>query len=126
MQLGTVFTDITEWLITNTVTVVLAILLLITGWGFAQFLSVRIRTKMSINPNADDTVAPAIAQFSRYALYIVTVMLVLNLFGIPLTSMLAVLGATGLAIAVGLRGILFNISSGLMILALRPISVMTT
>lgn len=123
MQFGTVFADLTEWLITNTVTVVLAIVILAIGWGIAQFLSTRIRTKMATNPNADKTIAPAIAQFARYALYIVTIMLVLNLFGLPLTSMLAVLGAAGLAIALGLRGILSNISSGLMILTLRPMSV---
>lgn len=78
---------------------------------------------MARNSKADETVAPAVAQFARYAIYAVTLMLVLGLFGLPFTAMLTALGAIGLAIAIGLRGILTNISSGLMILALRPMSV---
>lgn len=123
MQFSIIFADISDWLIANTVTVILAFILLIVGWGIAQFLSVRIRTNIATNPKIDNTIAPAIAQIVRYAIYIVTVIFVLRLLGLPLTTMFAVLGAAGLAIALGLRGILANISSGLMILALRPMSV---
>ncbi len=123
MQFRTIISTLTEWVITNTVTLVLAVLLLAVGWSFARLLSNRIKMRMTSDPNADDTVAPAVAQFARYAIYTGTLMLVLGLFGVPFTIMLTVLGAVGLAVAVGLRGILANISSGLMILALRPMSV---
>lgn len=123
MTFSQIVSSITEWLVTHTLTLSIIIGILVVGWSFAHFLSSRIRTRMARNPNADDTVAPAVAQFARYAVYITTITLVLLIAGVPLSLMLTALGAAGLAIAIGLRGVLSNISSGLMILALRPMSV---
>ncbi|MGH8041965.1 MAG: mechanosensitive ion channel family protein, partial [Rudaea sp.] len=48
---------------------------------------------------------------------------VVQVLGVPMTSMLAVLGAAGLGIGLALKDSLSNIASGLMLVALRPIRV---
>jgi small conductance mechanosensitive channel len=53
----------------------------------------------------------------------VSVITVIGLFGIPMASLLAVLGAAGLAIGLALQGTLANVASGVMLLILRPFNV---
>ena len=47
----------------------------------------------------------------------------LGQFGVQTTSIIAVLGAAGLAIGLALQGTLSNVASGIMLLLLRPFSV---
>src|SRR5699024_4853007 len=53
----------------------------------------------------------------------ITVMAVLNQFGVERTGIIAVLGTIGLAIGLALQGTLSNIASGMMLLVLRPFNV---
>jgi len=48
---------------------------------------------------------------------------VVQVLGVPMTSMIAVLGAAGLAIGLALKDSLSNIASGVMLVALRPFKV---
>ena len=48
---------------------------------------------------------------------------VLNQFGVQTASIIAVLGAAGLAIGLALQGTLANVASGVMLLMLRPFNV---
>jgi small conductance mechanosensitive channel len=48
---------------------------------------------------------------------------VLNRFGVQTTSLIAVLGAAGLAIGLALQGTLSNVAAGVMILAFRPFKI---
>ena len=49
-----------------------------------------------------------------------TLILVLAEFGIQTTSIIAVLGAAGLAIGLALQGTLQNVAAGFMLLFIRP------
>jgi small conductance mechanosensitive channel len=51
------------------------------------------------------------------------VIAVLSLFGIETTSLIAVLGAAGLAVGLALQGTLSNFASGVMLLLFRPFKV---
>ena len=59
----------------------------------------------------------------RYAILLVTIIIVLGQFGVQTASILAVLGAAGLAIALALQGTLSNIAAGILLLLLRPFNV---
>lgn len=59
----------------------------------------------------------------RVALQVVLLLAVVQLLGVPMTSMLALLGAAGLAIGLALKDSLSNIASGVMLVALRPFKV---
>jgi len=71
----------------------------------------------------DETVLPFLSGLV-YALVLVFVLLaVLGLFGIPTTSIIAVLGAASLAVGLALQGTLANFASGVMLLLFRPFQV---
>jgi len=56
----------------------------------------------------------------KYGILIMTFIAVLSQFGVETTSVIAVLGAAGLAIGLALQGTLQNIAAGIMLLMLRP------
>ncbi len=66
------------------------------------------------------TLIPFLSGLVYYAAIAVVVIAVLGLFGIETTSLVAVLGAAGLAIGLALQGTLSNFSSGVMLLVFRP------
>ena len=72
-------------------------------------------------------VEPTAVLFLRKAAYVillvVLVLAVLQVFGVPMTSMIAVLGAAGLAIGLALKDSLSNIASGVMLVTLKPFRV---
>jgi small conductance mechanosensitive channel len=59
----------------------------------------------------------------RYAILIVILVAALGQLGVQTTSILAVLGAAGLAIGLAMQGTLANIAAGMMLLWLRPFRV---
>lgn len=99
-----------------------AILVLVLGFAVAGWLGRlvrRILTKAQIDP----TLAPILAAVARYALIILVAVAALSQLGIQTASLLAVLGAAGLAIGLALQGTLSNIAAGLMLLWLRPFRI---
>ena len=82
-----------------------------------------VRKQMSTLPHIDKTLAPILASTIRYAGFILTLVVALGQFGVQTTSIIAVLGAAGLAIGLALQGTLSNVASGIMLLLLRPFSV---
>jgi len=70
--------------------------------------------------NTDPTLIPFFASISYYLVLTIVVIAVLNLFGVETTSLVAVIGAAGLAIGLALQGTLSNFASGVMLLTFRP------
>ncbi|MEM7409745.1 MAG: mechanosensitive ion channel domain-containing protein [Myxococcota bacterium] len=68
----------------------------------------------------DPTLVPFISGIVYYLALAVVIIAVLGLFGIETTSLVAVLGAAGLAIGLALQGTLSNFSAGVMLLVFRP------
>lgn len=59
----------------------------------------------------------------RIALYFITVIIIADTLGIPITSLIAVLSVAGLAISLAVQGSLSNLVSGIMILITKPFAV---
>ncbi|MGH1349811.1 MAG: mechanosensitive ion channel family protein [Methyloligellaceae bacterium] len=102
---------------------VTAIIVLIAGFFAARFASRLIRSRMEKVEKIDKTLIPVVAQLSHYTILIFTLILVLAEFGIQTTSIIAVLGAAGLAIGLALQGTLQNVAAGIMLLIIRPFQV---
>jgi len=70
---------------------------------------------------------PVLVPFFANGVYYLTLaavlIAVLGLFGIETTSLIAVLGAAGLAVGLALQGTLSNFASGVMLLIFRPFQV---
>lgn len=112
-----------EWAVDNVTRIVTAFVVLIAGWILAGVLARQVRRLLPRTKRVDNTVAPLLSQIVRYGIIIVTLVVALTQFGIQTTSILAVLGAAGLAIALALQGTLSNIASGVMLIWLRPFNV---
>jgi len=100
--------------------VVGAIVVLIVGRWIAGMA--RKATRRSLErSNVDATLVPFLSSGVYYLLLVVVLIAVLSLFGIETTSLVAVLGAAGLAVGLALQGSLSNFASGVMLLIFRPI-----
>jgi small conductance mechanosensitive channel len=97
-----------------------ALVLLIIGLVLASWASRVVVRVLSRSRHVDVTFIPAFAATVRYAILILVLVLFLSQLGVQTASLLAVLGAAGLAIGLALQGTLQNIAAGIMLLYLRP------
>jgi len=102
--------------------VVGAIAVLIVGLMVAG-LTRRTVVRALRSREVDATLVPFVSGLAYYFVLIVVVIAVLSLFGIETTSLVAVLGAAGLAVGLALQGTLSNFAAGVMLLVLRPFRV---
>ena len=98
------------------------IIILAAGWILATWAKRGLQAGLARVP-MDLTLKPLIASMARYIILILTLLLVVQQFGVQTTSLIAVLGAAGLAIGLALQGTLSNVASGVMLLVLRPFRV---
>jgi len=99
------------------------LVILVVGYIAARWGSAALYKVLSKNENFDRTLLPVARAIMRYAILIFVVIAALAQLGVQTTSVLAVLGAAGLAIGLALQGTLSNIAAGMMLLWLRPFSV---
>jgi len=100
-----------------------ALVILVGGLAAIRWLSRGLGRVLAKTPRIDATLQPILTSAVRYAGFVLVLILVLGQLGIETTSLLAVLGAAGLAIGLALQGTLSNIAAGLMLLLLRPFRV---
>ncbi|WP_049733890.1 mechanosensitive ion channel family protein [Rhizobium ecuadorense] len=100
-----------------------AVILLVLGWALAGFASRWAYEGLSRVHGIDETLARFFTNVLRYALLILVFITVLGQFGVQTASIIAALGAAGLAIGLALQGTLQNIAAGIMLLILRPFRV---
>ena len=100
-----------------------ALAILALGWWLATRVQKLILRTLDRLPRMDTTLKPFISSVARYAIIAITLVAVLARLGIQTTSIIAVLGAAGLAIGLALQGTLQNIAAGIMLLLLRPFKV---
>jgi small conductance mechanosensitive channel len=97
---------------------ILVIGVLLAGWA-ARF----VRRLVGRTGRIDATVQPILTTVARYAVLILVIVVALAQLGVQTASLLAVLGAAGLAIGLALQGTLQNIAAGIMLIYLRPFQV---
>lgn len=100
-----------------------AVIILVIGWWIAARLSAATRKRLDRVERLDSMLKPLFASLVRYTVLIITVIAVLAQFGVQTASIIAVVGAAGLAIGLALQGTLQNISAGIMLLFLRPFKI---
>ena len=99
-----------------------AIVLLIVGRMVAGFIRRAVRKGLE-RAEMDATLVPFLSKGVYYLVLAVVVIAVLQLFGVQTTSLVAVLGAAGLAVGLALQGTLSNFAAGVMLLIFRPFKV---
>jgi small conductance mechanosensitive channel len=100
-----------------------AIAVLIIGLWLAGFVERRLTRLFAKSEKIDDTVSHFLASMGKYVVIIFTGIALLDQFGVETTSLVAILGAAGLAIGLALQGTLSNLAAGVMLLIFRPFKV---
>ncbi len=100
-----------------------AIVTLIAGVAVAGWLSGLTNRAMRKTDKIDAVFHLLPGKVVRVAVIAFTLIAVLNRFGVETTSLIALLGAAGLAIGLALQGTLSNVAAGVMILVFRPFKI---
>jgi small conductance mechanosensitive channel len=87
--------------------------------GFLKRLADR-PAKGKFRLHADETLASVLRGVIQYGIVLICLIMILDTFGVSTASLIALLGAAGVAIGFALRDTLSNIASGIVILFLRP------
>jgi len=90
------------------------------GWWFSRRVANWISRR---GGGIDPTLRPIVRDTAVWGVRLIAVIGALSQIGIQTASIVAVLGAAGLAIGLALQGTLQNIAAGIMLLLLRPFKV---
>lgn len=99
-----------------------AVFILIIGWTISNIVAKATLRIGKSKYKLDTTALPMISAFLQWAIRILTLVVVLSQFGVQTASLIAALGAAGVAIGLALQGTLQNIAAGIMLLSLRPLA----
>jgi small conductance mechanosensitive channel len=113
------FVDHQDLLIQYGVNILSALLILIIGnlvvKGLANSLAAVMRKRQM-----DNAVVEFIHGLVRYLLFIIVLIAALSRIGVQTASVIAILGAAGLAVGLALQGSLANFAAGVLIVTFRP------
>jgi small conductance mechanosensitive channel len=123
VQAGSVFDSIMVIITTYGLSVLGAIGILVVGWMVSNWISRMVVNGLARTGRIDQTLRDFLGSLVRYALLVFTGLAVLNQFGIQTASVIAVLGALGLAIGLALQGTLSHVAAGVMLLMFRPFKI---
>lgn len=102
--------------------ILLAIVVLIVGCVVIKLIKKAI-LKAEKKSKLDKTVQSIIRNVVSFLLYAILIIAIIEILGIPMTSVVAVLASCGLALGLALQGALTNLAGGLMILIFKPFRV---
>lgn len=112
-----------EFLASTAGSILGAITILLVGWMVSSWLQRRVQNLGKRNRHLDEMLFDFLASIVRYVVLGFTVLFVLNTFGVQTTSVVALVGAAGLAIGLALQGTLSNVAAGVMLILFRPIKI---
>lgn len=112
-----------DTLINAAVSITGAIVIILLGFMISGLIGRRIRKVGETHASLDDTLFNFLGNIVRYTILAFTGLFVLNTFGVQTTSIVAIIGAAGLAIGLALQGTLSNVAAGVMIILFRPLKI---
>lgn len=104
------------------INIIVAIIILIVGFWIAKMIT-KSTTKIMIKREMDPTLVKFLSGIVKTLLYVFVIIAAIDKAGIESTSLVAVLGAAGLAVGFALQGSLSNFAAGVMLIIFKPIKV---
>jgi len=95
-----------------------AIIVLVVGLSLSKGARRLIQKANSRLPQSNATAVPLLQTVIHYAIVIIIIIIILNIFGVSTASLIAILGAAGVTIALALKDTLGNIASGIVLIFL--------
>ncbi len=102
--------------------IVMALLILVIGRLVIKKL-LSAFDKMKAIQKMDQAVQSFLMNFIKIALYVMLIISVISVLGVPMASIITVLATCGLAIGMALQGALSNLAGGIMLLIFRPFNI---
>ncbi|BBG59607.1 Small-conductance mechanosensitive channel [Providencia rustigianii] len=119
--------DATSWFVANQdlliqyiVNIVSAVVILIVGMMIAKWVSRGLNRVMTLR-GIDATVSEFLSAIARYTIIAFTLIAVLGKIGVQTASVIAVMGAAGLAVGLALQNSLGNFAAGVLLVVFRPL-----
>lgn len=108
-----------EWIIPYGTKLLLAIAIFFIGRYIARFVS-RLLGKAVLASSKDEMLQSFVTSISYFLFLLITVIAALSQLGINTSSLVALIGAAGLAIGLALQNSMQNFAAGVMILIFKP------
>ena len=95
--------------------IIASVIVIVAGKLIVTGLKKLINKSVKSRINVDDTIGSILQSIVSYGIFIICVIMILNIFGVNTASLIAVLGAAGLAVGLALKDTLGNIASGIIL-----------
>ena len=99
-----------------------ALLVLIVGFFVIKAVMKALR-KLKSFEKLDQTTTRFILNFIKWLLYVLLIIAVIGMLGVPMAEVIAVLASAGVAVGLALQGALSNLAGGILLMVIRPFNV---
>ncbi len=122
LDLDSIWATVQQMVATHALKVVAGLAILLFGWLLAKLIRA-ITEKILLRSKIEPTVVSFVKHLTYYTLLAFVLVAALNQFGVQTASMIAVMGAAGLAVGLALQGALSNFAAGILLIIFRPFRV---
>ncbi len=112
----------TYWLATNGMALIVALVIIFVGRIVSHKISAFLRKGLEAK-NVDPVLSGFLSNVLFWTLMVLVLMVAADHMGLDVTSFLAIIGTLGLAIGLAVKDNISNLSSGVMLILLRPFTV---
>lgn len=99
--------------------IILALLVLIIGKILIKSI-LKMLGKSKLLEKAEGTVRTFTLSFVKIGLYVILVISIIGIMGVPMASVVTVLASAGVAVGLALQGALSNLAGGIMLMIFKP------
>ncbi len=119
---GNFFKTVADWFIAYLPTLIAAVIILIVGLLISKLILFLMKKGMN-KSFVDKTVSSFTYSLVKILLYVLIITMVLTVLGVPMSSIIAVIGTCGVAIGLALKDSLSNIAGGFTVLLTKPFRI---
>lgn len=114
-----IFTRMAQYFTNLLPSLITAIIVLILGILISRLIA-RISSKALLKTNLDGGARSFLVSLVRILLYVVVIIMSLSVLNVPMSSIITIFGAAGLAVSLALQNCLANLCGGFIILFSKP------
>lgn len=122
MNMDAIWETVQTLVATHALRVLVGFAILLIGWLVAKLVR-SVVAGLLLRSKIDPTIVSFVRHLTYYAMLTFVVIAALNQFGVQTTSMIAVMGAAGLAVGLALQGALANFAAGFLLIIFKPFRV---
>ncbi len=111
-----------EYLLVYGLNVIAALVIFIIGRWLARLIS-NLIAKTMLRSKVEEMLVNFVKHMTYFGLLVVVIVAALNKLGLQTTSLIAILGAAGLAIGLALQGSLANFAAGIVLIVFKPFRI---